>query len=193
MFVPRVQMSWSSLGLVVLLVSPHPALAQCENICKPGEILVGEDATHCYCKTPRQIAREKAEQQRRDQGGVRNPPSTEQPTRPTVSEEWRQQEQAWTRLLNMRPSEARLNEYRARRNRARVHFLLQRIDEGAGSFVNFDAYAVEIVQLPPGMTATSLLDHIRRNLGAFVDPGLGRLGRIQMKTKPIGMRAARRR
>jgi hypothetical protein len=73
----------------------------------------------------------------------------------------------------MRPSEAGLNVHRERRNRRRVAFQVQRIANAVGRTVNLDVYAVEIAQLPPGMTPASLLDHVRRNLGDFLDPGLG--------------------
>lgn len=77
----------------------------------------------------------------------------------------------WADLLNMRPSAGALNDQRARRNRDKVAFEVQRIEDSSGAHVNFDTYVVEITGLPTKGPATpeSLLAHIRQNLNAFFD------------------------
>jgi hypothetical protein len=77
----------------------------------------------------------------------------------------------WADLLNMRPSAQALNDQRARRNRDKVAFEVQRIEEAKGAHVNFDTYAVEITGLPTKGPATPelLLAHIRQNLNEFFD------------------------
>src|SRR5262245_50298482 len=79
----------------------------------------------------------------------------------------------WTDLLNMRPSAEALTEQRARRNRERVGFEVQRIEDAKGAHVNFDTYVVEIASLPTKGPATPelLFAHIRRDLNAFFDHG----------------------
>ena len=77
----------------------------------------------------------------------------------------------WADLLNMRPSAEALNDQRARRNRDKVAFEVQRIEDARGPDVNFDTYAVEITGLPTKGPATPelLLAHIRQNLNSFFD------------------------
>jgi hypothetical protein len=77
----------------------------------------------------------------------------------------------WTDLLNMRPSAEALNEQRARRNREKVGFEVQRIEDAKGQHVNFDTYVVEIASLPTKGPATPemLFAHIRQDLNAFFD------------------------
>ena len=77
----------------------------------------------------------------------------------------------WADLLNMRPSAETLNDQRARRNRDKVAFEVQRLENSSGAHVNFDTYAVEITGLPTKGPATPelLLAHIRQNLNSFFD------------------------
>ncbi len=77
----------------------------------------------------------------------------------------------WADLLNMRPSAEALNDQRARRNRDKVAFEVQRLENSSGAHVNFDTYAVEITGLPTKGPATPelLLAHIRQNLNSFFD------------------------
>ncbi len=166
-----------------LALSATPATAQCQGVCKPGEILVHEDRTHCYCKTPQQIEQERQQQRQREEDArerredaARNRQDDAQQS--LAREEWRQREAAWTRLLNMRPAESALNEQRALRNRRKMDFTVQRIENGVGKDVNFDVYAVEITRLPSHLGPEALFAQFRRDFGKFLDPNLGAFGHM---------------
>src|SRR5215204_2130247 len=77
----------------------------------------------------------------------------------------------WSDLLNYRPDAATLHKARFDRGRDPASFEVQRIEAASGEHVNFDYYAVQILELPKtGPTEPlALMAYVRRNLHTFLD------------------------
>jgi hypothetical protein len=75
----------------------------------------------------------------------------------------------WQDMLNTRPRKSTLQEARSSRGHRSVDFDIQRIERANSKKINLDYYAIDIVALPPGQSASELFEHVRKNLNSFFD------------------------
>jgi hypothetical protein len=76
---------------------------------------------------------------------------------------------AWADLISFRPSNAVQTSVNGRSSDWYIHKL-----EDAYGDINIDKYPVAVSSLPTGMSAESLLEHVRTHINDFVDPSYSR-------------------
>src|ERR1022692_1553997 len=86
---------------------------------------------------------------------------------------------AWADLVRFRPSTAIQTDVKSRSSKWYIHKI-----EDAWGDINIDLYPVDVSSVPSGMTAESLLEHVRTNINFFVNPGFSRFDPYDDKYPP---------
>jgi hypothetical protein len=86
---------------------------------------------------------------------------------------------AWADLISFRPSTAIQTSVNGRSSDWYIHKL-----EDAYGDINLDKYPVAVSSLPSGMSAESLLEHVRTHINDFVDPSYSRFDPYDDKYPP---------